>query len=116
MDEIQKKNICAVLDSSGVDLRKALDAHFRDLNLSKPVPEDYQLLDSTISTIHEGIWTSEEPELEYDKLKSEVYKVLIDERRAKAEEPEAYVGENEAVERDRAIIDFTFNWLRCLLR
>ena len=116
MNEIQKKNICDIFDSSGVDLRKALDAHFRDLNLGKPTPEDYQLLDSTISTIHEGIWTSDEPEFEYDKLKPEVYEALVGKRRAKTEKPEVYVGENEAVERDKAIIDFTFNWLSCLLQ
>ena len=116
MDEIQKKNICDILSSSAPDLREALDVHFRDLNFGEPTPVDYQLLDSTISTIHEGIWTSNESELDYDKVKSEVYKALIDERKARAEDPENYVEEDGTVDRDRAIIDFAFNWLRCLLQ
>jgi hypothetical protein len=116
MNDIQKKKACDILDSSGPDLRKALNEYFNDLNLSEPEPEDYQLLDSIISTIHEGMWTSNEPDFDFNKLKSEVYEALIDEKRAKTEEPEIYVGENDAVKRDRAVIDFTFNWLKCILR
>jgi hypothetical protein len=116
MNDIQKKNVCNILDSNGVDLRKALDTHFRDLNLGEPTSEDYQLLDNTISTIHEGIWASDEPEFDYDKLKADIYEALIDGKRAKTEEPEIYVGENDTDERRRAVIDFTFDWLRCLLR
>jgi hypothetical protein len=33
MNDIQKKNVCDILDSSGSDFRKALDVRFRDLNL-----------------------------------------------------------------------------------
>ena len=115
MNDIQKKNVCDILDSSGSDLRKALDVRFRDLKLSEPVPEDYHLLDRTIATIQEGIWTSDEPEFDYDKLKTGIYEALHGGRRAETEEPEEYVGESEAGERDRAVIDFTFNWLRCIL-
>jgi hypothetical protein len=115
MNDIQKKNVCDILDSSGVDLRKALDVRFRDLKLGEPTPEDYHLLDRTIATIQEGIWTSYEPEFDYDKLKTDIYEALIDGRRAKVEEPEVYVGESDADERDRAVIDFTFDWLRCIL-
>ena len=116
MNDLQKKNVCAILDSSGVDLRKALGAHFRDLKLGEPTPEDYRLLDNTISTIHEGIWTSDETEFDYGKLKADIYNALLDGRRAKTKEPEIYVGENDADERGRAVIDFTFDWLRCILQ
>ena len=116
MNDIQKKNVCDILDSSGVDLRKALDKHFRDLKLGEPTPEDYQLLDRTIATIQEGIWTSDEPEFDYNKLKADIYEALLDGRRAKTKEPEIYVGENGAAERDRAAIGVTFDWLRCILR
>jgi len=114
MNNIQKKNVCDILDYSGVDLRKALDTHFRDLKLGKPSPEDYRLLDNTISTIHEGIWTSDEPEFDYGKLKADIYDALLD--GAKTKEPEIYVGENDADERGRAVTDFTFDWLRCILQ
>jgi hypothetical protein len=116
MNDIQKKNICDILDSGGADLRKALDVRFRDLKLVGPAPEDYQLLDRTIATIQEGIWTVDEPEFDYAKLKTDIYEALLEGRRAKTKEPEIYVGESEAVERDRAVIDFTFDWLRCLFR
>jgi hypothetical protein len=115
MNDTQKKNVCDMLDFSGPDLRKALDVRFRDRKLGEPEPEDYQLLDSTIATIQEGIWTSDEPEFDYDKLKADIYDALLDGRRAKTTEPEIYVGENDADERGRAIIDFTFDWLRCIL-
>ena len=93
MNDIQKRNVCDILDSSGVDLRKALDVRFRDLKLSEPVPEDYQLLDRTIATIQEGIWTSDDSDFDYDKLKTDIYEALLDGRRAENEEPEDYVGE-----------------------
>jgi hypothetical protein len=113
MNDTQKKNVCDMLDSSGSDLRKALDVLFRDHKLGEPEPEDYQLLDRTIATIQEGMWTSDEPEFDYDKLKADIYDALID--GAKTEEPEDYVGESDADERGRAVIDFTFDWLRCIL-
>ncbi|VVB62567.1 Uncharacterised protein [uncultured archaeon] len=115
MNDTQKKNACDILDSSGVDLRKALDEHFRDLKLGESTPEDYRLLDHTIATIQEGIWTSDEPDFDYDKLKTDIYEALVDKERAKTEEPEIYMGESEAVERDKAVIDFTFDWLKCIL-
>jgi hypothetical protein len=115
MNDIQKRNVCDILDSSGFDLRNSLDARFRELKLGETAPEDYQLLDKTIATIQEGIWTSDEPGFDYDKLKSDIYEALHSRRRAETEEPEEYVGENEADERDRAVIDFTFDWLRCIL-
>jgi len=31
------------------------------------------------------------------------------------EKSENYVGKSEAVERGRAVIDFTIDWLRCIL-
>jgi hypothetical protein len=116
MNDIQKKNVCDILDSSGSDLRKALDVRFRDLKLVEPTPEDYHLLDNTIATIQEGIWTSDEPGFDYDKLKTDIYEALHGGRRAETEEPEEYFGESEAGERDRAVIDFTFDWLRCYPR
>jgi hypothetical protein len=116
MYDIQKRIVCDILDFGRVNLRKALDAHFRDLKLGEPTPENYQLLDRTIATIQEGIWTSDEPEFDYDKLKKDIYEVLLDGRRAKTKEPEIYVEEIGAVERDRAVIDFTFDWLRCILQ
>jgi len=115
MNDIQKKNVCNILDSSGVDLRKALDERFRDLKLGEPTSEDYQLLDRTIATIQEGIWISEEPGFDYGKLKTDIYEALHGGRRAETEEPVDYIGESEAGERDRAVIDFTFDWLRCIL-
>jgi hypothetical protein len=54
MNDIQKKNVCDILESSGSDLRKALDVRFKDLKLGDTAPEDYQLLDRTIATIQEG--------------------------------------------------------------
>ena len=115
MNDIQKKNVCDILDSSGPDLRKALDVRFRDLKLGEPAPEDYLLLDKTIATIQEGIWTSYDPEFDYDKLKTDIYEALLDGRRADTEKSENYVGESEAIERGRAVIDFTIDWLRCIL-
>jgi hypothetical protein len=113
MNDTQKRNVCDILDSSGPDLRKALDVHFRDHKLGEPEPEDYRLLDRTIATIQEGMWTSDEPEFDYGKLKADIYDALLD--GAKTKEPEDYVGESDADERGRAVIDFTFDWLRCLL-
>ncbi|MGD0954306.1 MAG: hypothetical protein ABR985_18265 [Methanotrichaceae archaeon] len=115
MNDIQKKNVCDILDSSGFDLRSALDVRFIDLKLGEPAPEDYQLLDRTIATIQEGIWTSYDPEFDYAKLKTDIYEALLNGRRAETEKPEDYVGESDAVERDRAVIDFTIDWLRCIL-
>ena len=115
MNDTQKKNVCDILDSSGVDLRNALDVRFRDLKLVEPAAEDYQLLDRTIATIQEGIWTSYDPDFDYDKLKTDIYEALLDGRRADTEKSENYVGESEAVERGRAVIDFTIDWLRCIL-
>ncbi|VVB63378.1 Uncharacterised protein [uncultured archaeon] len=115
MNDIQKKNVCDILDSSGVDLRSALDVRFIGLKLGEPAPEDYQLLDRAIATIQEGIWTSYDPEFDYDKLKTNISDALLDGRRSKTEKPEDYVGESEDVERDRAVIDFTIDWLRCIL-
>lgn len=43
MNDILKKSVCDILDSSGVDLRNALDVRFRDLKLVEPAAEDYQL-------------------------------------------------------------------------
>jgi hypothetical protein len=91
MTNIQKKNVCDNLDSSGVDLRSALDVRFTGLKLGEPAPEDYQLLDRTIATIQEGIWTSYDPEFDYDKLKADIYEALLDGRRAETEKPEDYV-------------------------
>ena len=104
MNDIQKKNVCDILDSSGFDLRNALDVRFRDLKLGEPASEDYQLLDKTIATIQEGIWTSDEPGFDYDKLKTDIYEALFGGRRAETEKPEDYVGESDAVERDRALL------------
>ena len=67
MNDIQKKNVCGILDSSGSDFRKALDVRFRDLKLGELTPEDHQLLDRTIATIQEGIWTSDEHGFDYKK-------------------------------------------------
>jgi hypothetical protein len=117
MNDIRKKKVCDILDSSGADLRRTFDEHFRDLKLGGPTPEDYQLLDNIISTIHEeGIWTSDEPEFDYDKLKADIFDALLDGRKAKTKEPEIYVGENDADGRGIAVIDFTFDWLSCILR
>ena len=115
MNDFQKKNLCDILDASGSELRKALDVHFRDLKLWEPTPEDYHLLHSVIATIQEGIWTSNEHEFDYEKLETDIYEALLGGRGAETEEPEDYVGESDAFERDRAIIDFTFDWLRCIL-
>jgi hypothetical protein len=116
MNDIQKKNVCDILESSSIDLRKALDTYFRDLKLGEATPEDYQLLDRTIATIQEGIWTSDEPGFDYNRLKTDIYEALLDGGRAKSEELEIYVGQNDSDERKRAVIDFTFDWLRCILR
>jgi hypothetical protein len=115
MNDIQKKNVCEILDASGSEIRKALDVHFRDLKLWEPTPEDYQLLDSVIATIQESIWTSDEHEFDYEKLKTEIYEALHGGGKAETEELEDHVDESEAGERDRAVTDFTFDWLRCIL-
>jgi hypothetical protein len=115
MNDIQKKNVCDILDSCGSDLRNGFDVRFRDLELGEPTPKDYHLLDRTISAIQEGIWTSDESMFDYNKLKADIYEALLGGRRAETEITEDYVGESDTVERDRAVIDFTFDWLRCIL-
>jgi hypothetical protein len=92
MNDILKKNVCDILDSSGVDLRNALDVRFRDLKLVEPAAEDYQLLDKTIATIQEGIWTSDDPDFDYDKLKAEISEALLDGRRAETEDQKTMWG------------------------
>jgi hypothetical protein len=49
---------------------------------------------------------SDESEFDYDKMKADIYDVLLDGRRARTKEPEIYVGENDADERGREVIDF----------
>ena len=115
MNDVQKKNICDILEASSSELRKALDVHFRDLKLWEPTPEDYQLLHSVIAAIQEGIWASDEHEFDYEKLETDIYEALLGGRGAETERTEDYVGDSDAVERDRAVIDFTLYWLRCIL-
>ena len=115
MNDIQKKSICDILDASGSELRKAFEVRFINLELREPAPEDYQLLHSVITTIQEGIWAIDEPEFDYEKLKTDVYEALHGEGRAETEESIDYDGESDGDERDRAVTDFTFDWLRCIL-
>jgi hypothetical protein len=83
--------------------------------ISKILNWSSRRLKTTISSTGRP-WTSDESEFDYDMLKTDIYEALLNGRRAKTKEPEIYLGENEAVERDRAVINFTFDWLRCILR
>ena len=114
MNDLKRKNVCDILDSAAPDLRKALDTRFRDLKLEEPTPKDYQLLDKTIATLREGAWTNEDFERNHEKLKTDIYETSFG-GRSNAEAQEDYVGESDAFERGRAVVDFTFDWLRCLI-
>ncbi len=103
------------MDSDGSDLRKSLDERFRDLKVGKTTPEDYHLLDEIISTLREGAWTRDNFESDYEKLKTDIYDALLGGKIPKTEEREDYAGEIEADDRNRAVIDFTFDWLRYIL-
>ena len=58
MNDIHKKDFCDILNSSGPELRNALDDYFRASGLSEPGPEDYRLMDKTIETIQMMTWNS----------------------------------------------------------
>ena len=99
MNDTHKKNFCDILNSSSPELRKALNVHFRTNGLSDPGPEDYRLMDRTIETIQMMTWN---PDLDYVKLKIDLYADLLDEK-------------VEMDDRGRLIIDFIIGWLKCLL-
>ena len=99
MNDIHKKDFCDILNSSGPELRNALDDYFRASGLSEPGPEDYRLMDKTIETIQMMTWN---PDFDYGKLKIDLYADLLDEK-------------VEMDDRGRLIIDFIVGWLKCLL-
>jgi hypothetical protein len=45
-----------------------------------------------LPTIQDGIWTSDDPDFDYDKMKTDIYEALLAGRRVETERPEDYVG------------------------
>jgi hypothetical protein len=99
MNDSLEKNFCNILNAYGPELRNALDAHFRANRLSEPQPEDYRLMDRTIETIQ---MMTRNPDLDYEKLKLDLYAEMLDEKM-------------QVDDRGRAIISFIVGWLKCLL-
>ncbi len=115
MNNIRKKKVCDILDSDHHDLRKALASRFIELDLGEVTSEDYHLLDETIATLKEGTWTSDDFESDYKELKTDIYEALLREEYTDEEGREDYVGASNHIKRGSAVIDFTFDWLRCVL-